>query len=373
MTLDTIKKMERIARNSSTVISLGQGIPSENLHSSLQQCAVETILSGRADAYSDPQGLIELREEISRQCAEENMHYQANETIVTVGAIEAINVALRSVITNKRNEVIVITPAYSAYFKLIQIAGGTVKQVATSARNDWGLPLEALRDSITNKTAAVLLSSPNNPTGKIYSKAELDELARYIADSKSTLIIDEVYRHISFGKQVYSPCESEEFKDFIIRVMSLSKDFNMTGWRIGYIQSSQRAINAMTQLHDAFVNCAPVVSQYVAIEALKESKSIYQDNLLKYAQRRGQMERLLKRCSEKLVYKRPDAGYFYFVKILNGSSHDDAHALARAGVIVIPGEAFGQSGEGYLRICFGRSPESIENGMQKILKYYNVQ
>lgn len=369
MTIDIIKSMERIARTTPSVISLGQGIPSGQMHPKLQDAAIKATVFGQADAYSDPQGTIELRTAIARHAATENIYYSADEVIVTVGAIEAVNVALRSVITASRKSIIIPTPTYSAYFSLTELAGGTVVPHATNADDNWTLDIEQIKQQITDDTAAILLSSPNNPTGTVYDKATLRHLAQVAKDAGIALIIDEVYRHMTFTTEVYSPAEDLEFKQTVIRIMSLSKDFNMTGWRVGYIQAAPQRIEQLVSIHDSLVNCAPVVSQHVAVAAMTHAEMLLEYNKRTLMKRRDRMATWLDRMSDVLEYRLPDAGYFFFARIKTGvDSVAFASKLAEGGVIVIPGAAFGENGEGYVRICFGRSLDAIDGGMERILK-----
>lgn len=374
MDLNTIKAMERIARTDHTVISLGQGIPSDRLESALQEAAIKAAVYGVADAYSDPQGLIELRSAVAHGTREEGMAYSTDEIIVTVGAIEAINVAVRSALTSTKRKIIIPTPAYSAYFSLVALAGGEVVDLPTNRECNWRLNLDLLERMVGQDTAAILLSNPNNPTGTVYDKTTLQTVADIAKSAGIPLIIDEVYRHMTFKKRFYTPAQEPEYKDTVIRIMSFSKDFNMTGWRAGYIQASQQRIPELVSIHDNLVNCAPVVSQYVALAAQQNAQVIYKNNLSKYVARREQMTGWLDKCADYLDYTMPDAGYFFFPKLKSDiNTVLVANELAAHGVVVIPGSTFGASGEGYLRLCFGRSESSIDGGMERVLSYFEAQ
>lgn len=375
MKLDTIKAMERIARHDTTVISLGQGIPSGTMDAALKQAAINAVNYGIADSYSDPQGMYELRSAISQSTAAENMIYSPDEILVTSGAIEAINVAIRSVVTEKRSEIIIPTPTYSAYFSVVTQNGGTVVDYQTTPNNNWQIDCDVVKDLINPHTAAVLLCNPNNPTGTVYDKATIHQLAQLAKDSGIVLIIDEVYRHMMHDDTpFYSPAEDTSYKDSIIRIMSFSKDFMMTGWRVGYIQSSVSRIKDMVSIHDTLVNCTPVVSQHVAVAALKHQDRILTANAAIYRARLAQMSTLLATSAPELAVTSPMAGYYLFAK-LPGSlpSRIVAEQLAGVGVIVIPGSAFGSAGEGYVRICFGRSAAAITAGIERMHRYYAAQ
>ena len=173
-----------------------------------------------------------------------------------------------------------------------------------------------------------------------------------------------------FDIEFYSPAEDSEFKDTVIRIMSLSKDFNMTGWRVGYIQAAPQRIEQLVSIHDSLVNCAPVVSQYVAVAAMTHAEMLLERNKRALIKRRDYMAMWLDQLTDVLEYRLPDAGYFFFARIKTDiDSMTFARKLAEHGVIVIPGAAFGESGEGHVRICFGRSLEAIDGGMERILKF----
>jgi aminotransferase len=374
MQLDTIKAMERLARQDESVISLGQGIPASNLDIVLRQAAIKVIQAGSADAYSDPQGLLELRRAIARQTASENVHYSVEETIITAGAIEAINVALRSVITPERPVVIIPTPSYSAYFALVEQAHGTVRQLPLDESRGWALSLGRLKKQIDKNVAAILLCNPNNPTGTIHDRQTMQGVAEIASSAGVPLIIDEVYRHITYQPGFYSPAEATTYRNTVIRVMSFSKDFAMTGWRVGYIQAAASRIPRLTAIHDSLVNCAPVISQYVALAALEESKRIFASNQQLYQQRRLEMQKWLDATTGIEDYTIPAGGYFFFPRLVPGqTSNHVAKELVARGVATVPGDAFGAGGEGHIRLCFGRSSEAIQQGMQRVVQYYQTK
>jgi aminotransferase len=367
--------MERAARANPLIISLGQGIPSSHLDPALQQTAIETITRGDADAYSDPQGLVQLRRLIAEQCTQQGMDYDADEIIVTAGAIEALSVVLRSVISEEAREVIMPTPVYGAYFKLIETARGKVIELPLVESRDWALDIPLLKSRLNGKTAAILLCNPNNPTGSIYDKVTLREVAAIAKTAGVALIVDEVYRNMLYDETpLYSPAEDPAFKQTVVRLMSFSKDFAMTGWRIGYIQADQSRITRLVAIHDTLVNCAPVISQYVACEAVRQSARIFEQNSQLYSARRQLMASYLDKLSGRMSYVMPRGGYFFFPKTMDGQSSRDLtrHLLAN-NLVAIPGDAFGTNGEGHIRLCFGRSEEAISRGMERLVQYYDAK
>jgi aminotransferase len=375
MELNAIKYMERAARTNKAIVSLGQGIPSSHLDAALQQVAIETIRRGDADAYSDPQGLPRLRYLIAGQLIEQDMNYSADEIIITAGAIEALSVVLRSVVSSDTSEVIVPTPVYGAYFKLIETARGKAVQIPLDEEASWALDIELLARSVNKNTAAILLCNPNNPTGSVYDKATLEAVAIIAKKAGIALIVDEVYRNMLFSdERLYSPAQDPQFKQTVIRLMSFSKDFAMTGWRVGYIQADRSRITKLLAIHDTLVNCAPVISQYVACEAVLQQVRIIEENRVMYDLRRRLMASYLDKLSGHMSYEMPRGGYFFFPKYLGGPKSDLlAQQLLACNLAVIPGSAFGLGGEGHLRLCFGRSEAAIREGMERLVQYYHAK
>lgn len=372
MRLNTIKKVERLARANTEVISLGQGIPSLPVDRAIRQQVFSVIESGSADAYSDPQGLPLLRKKISKQLAVEGMQYDADELIITAGAIEALNVALKNVVAAGRDEVIVPTPVYAAYFQLIAAAGGRAVPVRLDEENGWALDVDRLSESVTARTTAILLCHPNNPTGSLYDRTTLEAICDMALEHGLTVIIDEVYRNMLFGADdFYSPAMDAKYKRCLIRVMSFSKDFSLTGWRVGYLQADRSRIASMVALHDSLINCAPVISQYAAIAALDNFDRIIASNRSLYAANRETMKSALEELAEYFDFTEPGGGYFFFPRLKQ--TKDDGRIaqelVLQAGVVVVPGEAFGPGGEGHVRLCFGRSEHAVREGMQRINTY----
>lgn len=373
MKLNTIKQVERLAREDAGVISLAQGIPSFPVDAKIRTQIVRAIASGKTDAYSDPQGLPLLRRKIAQQATRDGMPYGDDEIIVTAGAIEALNVALKSVVGDERDEVIVPTPVYAAYFQLIAAASAKAVAVRLDEARGWALDVAQLEVAVTARTAAIMLCHPNNPTGSLYDKATLEAICDMALARGITVIIDEVYRNMLYTDDAfYTPAMTKKYKPCLIRVMSFSKDFSLTGWRVGYLQADHSRIDSLVALHDSLINCAPVVAQYAAIAALDNFDRIIAENRVAYEANRQAMATALVELHDYLDFSEPAGGYFFFPKIKHvDDSEQTVHELAlKAGVVVVPGEAFGPGGEGHFRLCFGRSGHSIEQGMQRMKNYF---
>ena len=337
MELNTIKKMERYARQDGGVVSLGQGIPALPVHPHIKRQIVKAVKSGVADQYSDPQGILELRRAIATRLVREGMRYTPEEIIVTAGAIEALGVAVRSIVNEQRKKVIVPTPVYSAYFKLVEVAGGETVEVPLDEENAWGLDVDGIIGAIDDTTAAVLLCNPNNPTGTVYSREDLERICAVAQERGICVIIDEVYRNMIYEHETfYSPATNPRFKDIVIRVMSFSKDFSLTGWRVGYLQASLERIPRLLGIHDTLVNCTPVISQYAALAALDVYDEVVAQNLGHYEKQRQYVVDNIKRLSGVFDFVMPTGAYFLFPRIVSGDPSQQVvlEILEKAGIII---------------------------------------
>lgn len=372
MELNAIKSMERFARQDDTIVSLGQGIPALESNKHIRQRVINAINDGLVDSYSDPQGMIELRRQLAVQLRTHGMNYGAHEICVTSGAIEALSVALKSVVAPGRTMVIVPTPVYSAYFKVIENAGAKPKEVPLNEQNGWSLDADEIIASIDSTTAAILLCNPNNPTGTVYSRHDLELVAVAAKENGVTIIIDEVYRNMVYDDEFYSLASNEEFHDVVIRVMSFSKDFSLTGWRIGYLHASAARMSKLVAIHDTLVNCAPVIAQYAALAALEIHDEVIANNRQYYALQRAYMDRKLAKLTDHLEYQLPAGAYFFFPRLKSGGSSSKValELLKEVGLVTVPGVSFGKGGEHHLRLCFGRDDQSVQIGLARLERYF---
>lgn len=370
MELNAIKQMERIASNRPGSISLAQGIPSVKTHERLHDAAVAAMRHGVADKYVDPQGLFSLREKISESLKRSGMHYGPEAIVVTAGAIEGLSAVLRSIISSEKSKIIVPTPVYGAYFKLIEVSRGKAVQVPLIEEEGWRLDVEAMIANMAADTAVILLCHPNNPTGTVFKRHDLERLAQEAAVRGIKIVVDEVYSNMVLSDaRYYSLASSPFYRDVVIRVMSFSKDFSLTGWRIGYVHGPKDIIERVTAVHDTLVNCAPVISQYVALEALNLQNDIVSRNRLVYRKHYKIMRELLSSCPY-ISFVDPEAGYCLFVRIKNiEDTVEFCLRLAKHGVVAVPGSSFGQGGEGCIRLCFGRPIEDVREGTKRLINY----
>lgn len=366
--LSAIKRIENEAYKIGGVVSLAQGIPSIGSHEIIRNAVTEAIKGGRVDRYSLSAGLPDLREAILKKY---NLNPAESDVIITAGAIEALSATFLS-LCHSGDEVITFSPYYAAYLQVARISGAKVIDEPLSEENNWRPNLKSLRSKITPKTKAILLCSPHNPTGMILTKEELLEIGKIAVENNIFIVSDDVYKNFYYtsGKP-YLLWENLLFKENLINVGSFSKDFSLTGWRIGFLFGPKKLLAPIFATHDTLVNCAPVVSQYAGLAALKSEDKILGDTMPSYKERRKLMGECLESMSEYLDFVWPEGSYFFFPKIKNLKDSEKFcfDMMREAKVAAVPGSAFGAAGEGYIRLCFGRSPEDIKEGMARIKKY----
>ena len=359
------------------VISLAQGIPSFDTPEIIKRATIKALNKGLVAKYSLTYGLPDLRETVEEKLAQEGMYYDfENEIVVTAGSIEAITASLITIIDGKKNEIVLFSPSYTSYAEAVKVAGGKPVFVNLDEKNGWSIDLDSLAKKVSANTAGILLANPNNPTGTVYSKEDLLQIAELAEKKKCYIITDEVYKDFLYeeyaGEPLFSLAQLPELRKRVIRVFSLSKAYAMTGWRIGFVHSDEEIIREIVKVHDAMVTCAPVISQYAAIAALDFADRDIEQFRKEYARRRDITMRHLDDLSEFFSYERPNGAYFVFPKLLpkRDSWQFAYELLEKAHVAVVPGAAFGPNGEGHIRISFGRTEQDIDRAFGRIKDYF---
>ncbi|PJE75783.1 hypothetical protein COV04_02465 [Candidatus Uhrbacteria bacterium CG10_big_fil_rev_8_21_14_0_10_48_11] len=377
--LSKIKQIELLAASRPNTVSLAQGIPSFDTPKEIKKATITALNAGRVAKYSLAPGLIELRELIEGSLAEEGSQYDAqSEIIVTAGSIEAISSTMLALL-EPLDEVILFSPSYVSYNQSIRLAGAKPVYVALDEASGWQFDKEAFLAALNKKTKAVLICNPNNPTGTIFDKQQLLAIAEIAYDRGIYIIMDEVYKDFLYEEDktsLYSLTQEVRYRDLVIRIYSFSKAFSMTGWRVGYLVAAEQNARKILAVHDALVTCAPVISQYAAIKALEMPRKAWLTYLNEYKGRRNLMYDHLNRISA-LHFTVPSAAYFFFPRV-NATRIRDYHnsemlslaLLQVAGVAVVPGAAFGPSGEHHLRLSFGRDRTTINEGMKRLSDFF---
>ena len=350
------------------VINLTLGDPDFAPLPEIQQAACKAILAGKTH-YSANAGLWELRQEIAKSFKRE-YHLDCDpksEIIVTVGGMEALYLAISSIV-DPGDEVIVFAPYYVNYVQMIRMNGGVPVIIDTDAANDFSFHLIKLERSISAKTVAIIINSPCNPTGHMYSAETLAGIARIAKRHDIYVISDEVYKSLIYDNQKHhSILENSEIQDHVILIDSISKKYSMTGWRLGWAIGNSTVISAMTKMQENVAACASLPSQHAALEALK--KGLPSDNLRNAFQaRRDCIYSALSSC-KKLSVSKPSSTFYIFVGIQETGLKSVDFALAlleKEHVAVVPGRAYGSSYDNFIRIAFTQDINVLEKACAKI-------
>lgn len=364
-----IRKYFDLINEMDDVISLGVGEPDFVTPWNIAEAGIYALEKGETH-YSSNAGSIELRREIAKYLTKYDLHYDPlSEIIVTVGGSEGIDIALRALV-GPGDEVIVPEPSFVAYKGCAAFTGATSKIINLKAENEFKLTAKELEDAITEKTKVVIIAFPNNPTGAIMTREELEPIVEVLKDKNIIVISDEIYSELSYSKRNVSIASFKEMRDRTLVVNGFSKSHAMTGWRLGYLCGSRILIDEMKKIHQYAIMCSPTVSQYAAIEALKNSRDSVDKMVREYNRRR----RILVDGFRKIGLEcfEPLGAFYVFPSIKStGLSSDEfcEKLLIKEKVLVVPGNAFGECGEGYIRACYAASTENIMEALKRIERF----
>lgn len=366
-----IRKFFDVVATMSDVVSLGVGEPDFKTPKHVREAAIELLVEGRT-RYTANLGLPALRERIAHYLERRfhTVYNPADQIMCTIGASEAIDVALRTIL-EVGDEVLIIEPCYVSYKPSVILQHGVPVVVTTKVENGFKLMPEELEAAITPKTKAIILPYPNNPTGAIMGKADLEKIAPILIQHDLLVISDEIYAELTYGDADHVSIASiDGMYERTVVLNGFSKSFAMTGWRLGYAAGPRDLIEQMNKIHAYVVMSAPVISQQAAIEALRDDEICDEDvGIMRqaYDQRRmyllGEFERLGLPCFE------PRGAFYVFPSIQKtglGSEEFCKKLLFEGGVAVVPGNAFGESGEGFIRISYAYSMEELKICIGKI-------
>lgn len=367
-----IRKFFDIVKEIPGAISLGVGEPDFETPYHIREAGIQALQAGKT-FYTSNSGLMELRKAVSDFTKRRTglTYDPASEIMLTVGGSEAIDVALRTII-NPGDEVIYIQPSYVSYLPCILLADGVPVPIELKAENRFRLTREELEAAITPKTKALILSFPNNPTGAIMEREDLEAIVDVIKEHHILVISDEIYSELTYGKEHVSIASLPGMKEYSIVINGFSKGFAMTGWRLGYALGNKEILKQMIKIHQYAIMCAPTVSQYAAIEAMYNGDQdvIYMRE--SYNQRRRFLYHELQRLG--LPCFLPEGAFYMFPDIheFGMTSEDFAlDLLKEEKVAVVPGSAFGDCGEGFIRISYAYSIEELKEALLRIERYLN--
>ncbi len=364
-----IRRFFDLASEMEDIISLGVGEPDFVTPWRVREACVYALERGYT-TYTSNRGLPELRTAIANYLQRFSLEYDpSQELMVTVGGSEAIDIALRTLLC-PGDEVLIPEPAYVSYYPCATLAGGVPVAVTTLAKDDFKLTPKNLREKITAKSKVLVLCYPNNPTGAVMRQEELSQIAEIVLEHDLFVISDEIYAELTYGTHHASIAALKGMKERTVLVSGMSKAFAMTGWRIGYAAAPLEILQEMLKIHQYTIMCAPIMGQMAAVEALKNGEQDKERMIEDYDQRRRLIVQGLR--SIGLSCHEPQGAFYAFPDITSTglSSQDFAQGLLRhAKVAVVPGDAFGQSGQGYVRCSYATSVEQIEHAIERIGKY----
>ncbi|MBE0481351.1 MAG: aminotransferase class I/II-fold pyridoxal phosphate-dependent enzyme [Dehalococcoidia bacterium] len=365
-----IRKFFDLLSTMEDAISLGVGEPDFATPWNISEAAIDGIEKGYT-IYTSNRGLPELRQEVSRKlAARHGVEYNPEtELLITVGVSEALDLALRAIV-NPRDEVISPEPTYVSYSSCTILAGGTFVPVPTTAENGFRVKADDLEKRVTPRTKAILLGYPNNPTGAVMEKDDLLEIAELVHERDLVVISDEIYDQLVYGVNHTCFASLPFMKERTILLGGFSKSYAMTGWRVGYAAAPAEIIEAMTKIHQYTMLCAPIMGQKAAIEALRSGDGSVKEMVDDYNRRRRVMVKGFNTIG--LTCFEPRGAFYAFpsIRITGMTSQEFAEKLLlEQKVAVVPGSAFGASGEGHVRCCYATALPDIREALRRMRRF----
>ena len=373
--ISPIKEMAILADSIQGTVSLGYGLPSfqtpEHIREAVRASLVEDTEIGK---YPQTKGLPELRRAISDKLETQwNISVDPEEEIlVTVGAQQAVATALQAIV-DPGDEVILLSPCFSSHIDQVLLAGGVPTFVHLIEEEGWRLRPEAVEKAINSRTKVIVINSPNNPTGAVFNETDLRAIGDLAVAHNLMVLADETYNFLTYeGSLPFSMFAIQPLRRNLIGCYSFSKEYAMTGWRVGYLCAEPGLIQEILKIHDATVVTAPRISQLAALAAIRGPQDCVEGFRSELAERRELMCAGLDRLQQMFSYNKPEGAYYILpkIKIANVNSFDFAlKLLYEAKVVTTPGDAFGPAGSGHLRLCFSVMPEEIDEAFERLEKF----
>ncbi len=370
-----IRRFFDLASSRKDAISLGVGEPDFKTPYLIRDAAINSLIDGETQ-YTANRGLLELREEISLYLSERyNVSYNpAEEILVTIGASEAIDLALRALV-NDGDEVLVPDPSYVSYAPGVVFAGGVAVPVQTKQEDDFRLKADTLEKAITSKTKLLILPYPNNPTGAIMEKTDLEAIADVVRKHDLFVISDEIYAELVYGG--HSHVSFASVSDMYSRTLTIngfSKSLAMTGWRIGYACGAAEIISVMNKIHQYAIMCAPRQGQVAAAAALRLGRENGYESVLSMRESYDRRRRLMVRAFRDMGLDcfEPYGAFYVFPSVRRtGLSSEEfcSHLLQEKNVAAVPGNAFGPSGENHIRCCYATAVDKINIALERMAAF----
>ena len=363
-----IRKFFDIVNTMEDAISLGVGEPDFITPWHIRDAGVYSLEKGQT-YYTSNSGLLELREEICKYVQKYDLNYSPDEVLVTVGGSEAIDLTMRTVIS-PGDEVIIPEPSFVCYKPCVALAGGIPVTIQTKAENEFKLTPQELIEKITPKTKLLVLSYPNNPTGAIMEKKDLEKIADVVKKYNIMVLSDEIYSELTYKGKHTSIASLPNMKERTIVVNGFSKSFAMTGWRLGYVMAHPTLTKQLTKVHQYAIMSSPTTSQYAAIEALKNGNEAVKMMVSEYNDRR----KIITDAFNKMGFPcfSPLGAFYIFPSIKSSGLKSEEFCeklLMEEKVALVPGTAFGESGEGFVRVSYAYSIKQITKALERIQKF----
>ncbi len=377
MAVSAIKEMSLLAMEVPGAINLAWGLPSfETPLHIRQKISQELLANPEIGKYAPPPGLPSLKVRIAEKMARDKgvqVDPQA-EMMVTAGGMHALMMTWLTIL-EPGDEVLLTSPGFSSHYEQITLAGGVPVGVPLVEEEGWRFDVEAFRGALTPRTRAVVIVNPSNPTGTVYPEGELRSLAELAMERDLFVVTDDPYEtYVYDGLKAFSLQTIPELRSRTISCFSFSKEFAMTGWRVGWIVAQEGIVNQLLKVQDSFIICAPTISQRAAQIALEGS---YEPTLAMVAELRERRElicRRLDRLSDLFSYQKPQGAYYIFPRVLPPQFANSVdfcvRLLKETGVVAVPGSAFGPSGESHVRMSYCFTPESMEEAFDRIESWW---
>lgn len=364
-----IRKFFDIVSEMPEAISLGVGEPDFDTPWKIREEGIYSLERGRT-FYTSNSGLVELRQAICDYSKRKyNLDYNEKECLVTIGGSEAIDIAFRAIL-NPGDEVIVVQPCFVSYAPCVILAGGTPVYLNLSVENEFKLTVEELEMVVTDKTKAIIMAYPNNPTGAIMTKEELEPIADFIKEKDLVVLSDEIYSELTYGCDHTSIASFPGMKERSIVINGFSKAFAMTGWRLGYALGPEEVMEQMTKIHQFAIMAAPTTSQYAAIQAMTDCDKEVEEMKESYNQRRRYLIKAFERMGLECFEAKGAFYMFPSIKEFGLTSEEFAtRLLEEEELAVVPGSAFGECGEGFIRISYAYSINELKEALSRIERF----
>lgn len=361
----TSNKAAELVKAGKKVFNFGIGEPDFTTPEHIIKAGFDAALSGKTH-YTSSYGIAELREAISEKMNSFNGVKTASKNILVTPTKFSLNLAVMSLL-NPGDEVILPEPYYLSYPDIVRLHGAKV--LSSQTDSNYSLDFDDMRKLVTPRTKMIMLSNPTNPTGRVYSEKELRELSDFVLEHNLYLLSDEIYEDLIFEGKMFSPASIDEMFDRTVTVGGFSKSYAMTGWRIGYMVASEAIIKASNKIQQQTITCAPSISQYASLAAIRDRETPKKFNEA-FRRRRDLVHKLISE-SGSLSMRKPDGTFYAFVKY-DASEPSDTFAeklLNEKLVVVTPGSAFGNQGEYHFRLSFATDDETIKEGIARIRQF----